>query len=289
MCKGRTAVPFRVIAGVEFLDVEKGSLMKRIGVPLALLASCLSLAAQKKKDDAPSVAELAAITARGRSIAEYDIAAWHATDAIQDLKPEPGSTRYYIAKKGESGWVVAFGRLNETHDKFLTVYEATQGTRPEFFTAKKYDPPLENSGFYLFAAKAFESALKDLGPVNRPYNAYAMPSETGQLYVYLLPASDKDGVYLLGGDARYTFSADGGTLLEKRQMHKTILTFDFNGKSTGIKKLEAGYHTHVLSNIPEDSDVFYVLSRKPSMPEYVGTRDRKIYVVQTDGTIILGK
>ncbi len=175
------------------------------------------------------------------------------------------------------------------HDKFLTVYEATQGTGPEFFTTKKYDPPLESRGFYLYAAKAFDAALKDLGPVNQPYNAYAIPSETGQLYVYLLPASEKDGVYLLGGDARYTFSADGGTLLEKRQMHKAILKFDFNDKSSGIKKIEAGYHIHVLSDIPEDSDVFYVLSRKPSIPEYIGMQDKKIYVVHTDGTIILGK
>jgi hypothetical protein len=262
----------------------------RIGLPVILLALCLSLVAkEKEKSDTPSVADLAAITARGRSLAEYDVAAWHATDVVQDLKPEQGSTRYYVAKKGESGWVVAFGRLNETHDKFLTLYEATQGTRPEFFTAKKYDPPLESSGFYLFAAKAFEAALKDLGPVNQPYNAYAIPSVTGQLYVYLLPSSDKDGVYLLGGDARYTFSADGGTLLEKRQMHKTILKFDFNDKSSGIKKIEAGYHIHVLSDIPEDSDVFYVLSRKPSIPEYIGMQDKKIYVVHTDGTIALGK
>jgi hypothetical protein len=265
--------------------------MKRIGLPVALLAMCLSLAAEKKKDDTASFAELAAITARGRSIAEYDIAAWHATDAIQDLKPEQGSTRYYIAKKGESGWAVAFGRLNEAHDKFLTVYEATQGARPEFFSARKYAPPRESGGFYLFAAKAFEAALKDLGPVNRPYNAYAITSESGQLYVYLLPASDKDGAASICLAEMYAtpFSADGGTLLEKRQMHKTILEFNSKDKSSGIKKLEAGYHTHVLSNIPEDSDVFYVLSRKPLIPEYIGTQDKKIYVVQTDGTIILGK
>ncbi len=89
--------------------------MKRIGLPVVLFALSLSLAAkEKEKNDTPSVADLAAITARGRGLAEYDVAAWHATDAVQDLKPEPGSTRYYIAKKGELGWVVAFGRLNET-------------------------------------------------------------------------------------------------------------------------------------------------------------------------------
>lgn len=72
-------------------------------------------------------------------------------------------------------------------------------------------------------------------------------------------------------------------------MHKTIIEFDSRDKSSGIKKLEAGFHTHVLSGLPEDCDVFYVLTRKPHIPEYIGTLDKKIYVVQTDGTISLGK
>jgi hypothetical protein len=66
-------------------------------------------------------------------------------------------------------------------------------------------------------------------------------------------------------------------------MHKSILEFTIK------KDAVAGSHTHALSLTPEDSDVFYVLTRKPSIPEYVGTLDRKIYVIQTDGTILLGK
>ncbi|MFY9682078.1 MAG: hypothetical protein WA416_06060 [Candidatus Sulfotelmatobacter sp.] len=258
---------------------------RRFGTPLILLASCSLLLAQRAEQEnkVPTAAELRAITARGRMLAEYDVASWHATDVVQDLKPEKGSTRYYIARKSEAGWVVVFGRLNDTHDKFLAVYQATQGTRPEFFTAKKCDPPLASTDFYLYAAKAFETSLKDLGPVSRPYNAYAIPSETGQLYVYLLPAQTENGIYPLGGDVRYTFTADGGSMVERRQMHKSILDF-------AIKKdTVSGYHTHVLSLTPEDSDVFYVLTRKPSIPEYVGTLDGKIYVIQTDGTILLGK
>lgn len=257
---------------------------KRIVVALFLLCSCALLAQKAERENkVPSPADLQAIAARGRRLAEYDVAAWHATDVIQDLNPVKGSTRYYIAKKTDSGWVVVFGRLNDAHDKFLTLYEAAQGTRPDFFTDKKYDPPRESTDFYLSAAKAFDSALKDLGAVSRPYNAYAIPSEGGQLYVYLLPAQTENGTYPLGGDVRYTFTTDGGSMLEKRQMHKSILEF-------AIKKdTVSGYHIHVLSLTPEDSDVFYVLTRKPSIPEYVGMLNKKIYVIQTDGTILLGK
>ena len=256
-----------------------------------LLASCSVLLAQKaeRENKVPTPAELQGVTARGRLLAEYDVASWHATDIIQDLKPDKGSTRYYIAKKEDSKWTVVFGRLGEAHDKFLIVYQAIQGSRLEFFTAKKYDPPLESTDFYFSAAKAFDAALNDFKGHNRPYNAYVIPSATGQLYVYLLPAQTKEGIYPLGGDVRYTFTEDGNSLLEKRQMHKTIIDFDFDDKSGRIKKIESGFHTHVLSLTPEDSDVFHVLSRKPSIPEYVGTLDRKIYVIYSDGTISLGK
>jgi hypothetical protein len=258
---------------------------RRTALPLLLLASCSFLLAQKAEHEnkVPTAEDLRAITARGKMLAEYDVAAWHATDVIQDLKPVEGSTRNYIAKKTDAGWVVVFGRISDAHDKFLILYQANQGTRPDFFTDKKYDPPLENTDFYFYAAKAFEAALKDLGAVNRPYNAYAIPSETGQLYVYLLPAQTENGVYPLGGDVRYTFTANGDSMVEKRQMHKSIL--DFAVKKGSV----SGYHTHVLSLTPEDSDVFHVLARKPSIPEYVGTFDKKIYIIQTDGTILLGK
>jgi len=151
------------------------------------------------------------------------------------------------------------------------------------------DPPLERTDFYFSVAKALESALNDFGPVNRPYNTCAIPLETGQLYIYLIPAQTTGGVYPLGADVRYTFTSDGSTILEKHPMHKTVLEFDSRQKPTDGRRLEAGFHTHLLSNRPEVSDGFYVLARKPSIPEYVGTVDKKIWVINIDGTIALGK
>jgi hypothetical protein len=265
-------------------------MITRITLAAILFASCALLAQKGEQENkAPTAADLQGITARGKMLAEYDVAAWRATDVVEDLKPAEGSTRYYIAKKTNVGWEVVFGRLSDAHDKFLIAYKATQGTSSEFFTAKASDPPIENTEFYFSAAKALEVALKDLGPVNRPYNSYAIPSETGQLYIYVLPAQTRNGVYPLGADVRYTFTADGNTMIERHQMHKAIIEFDGNVKSDKIKKVEGGMHTHVLSNRPEDSDVFYVLTRKPAIPEYIGMADKKIWIVQADGTILLGK
>jgi len=46
----------------------------------------------------------------------------------------------------------------------------------------------------------------------------------------------------------------------------------------------AGIHTHVLSETPEDTDVFHVLTRKPSVPELIST-EHFIFVVEVDGSI----
>ena len=247
-----------------------------------LLSTAVSLATGK--DRQPSLG-CDPITARGRMLAEYDVAAWHATDAVEALKPDKSVAPDYIARKIGVGWEVAFGRLNEKRDRFLVVYQASQTGSPKEFTVKKLDPPSEDQGFYFAAAKALETTLKDFGKPGRPYNKYVLPAENSQLYVYFLPAQTTDGVYPLGADVRYLASQDGNAILEKRQMHKTILEFDAKNMPKNATKIESGYHTHVLSNLPEDSDVFYVLSRNPLIPEYVGSPDKHIYVIQVDGSI----
>jgi hypothetical protein len=77
-------------------------------------------------------------------------------------------------------------------------------------------------------------------------------------------------------------SADGSEILQKRQMHKTISETPPQPR----KKAAAGFHAHVLSDLPEDTDVFHVLTQDPPLPEFVAT-PHFTYQVKTDGTIHL--
>jgi hypothetical protein len=197
------------------------------------------------------------------------------------LKPEDGAIGRYIARRTDDGWVVVFGRLNEAKDSFLIVYEAIQGSDPQQFTVKKYDPPQNDVAFYLNAARAIATALRNSQLEKRPYNTYVLPLSSGQMYVYVLPAQTNADIYPLGGDTRYLVSADGATIIETRQLHKTILENKPPDKSA---KRVAGFHTHVLSDVPEDTDVFHVLRQKPPFPEFVGTKSG-VYTVRVDGTI----
>jgi hypothetical protein len=256
-----------------------------VAVSLFVFFTSVSFGGEKKAEPAPILLD---VTARGRALYEYDQAAWHATDAVQTMHPPDQSVGRYIARKGDAGWTVAFGRLNGQRDKFLIGYEATQGATLQEFKVKKIDPPDEDTNFYLAAAKAFDTALHDFQGEKRPYNVAVLPAPPHQLYVYVVPAQTKAEIYPLGGDVRYLMTEDGGTIVEKRQLHKSVLEIDPSSIPKNTTPA-GGYHTHVLSDVPEDTDVFHLLARQPSRPEFIGTRNKKMYEISVDGTKREGK
>jgi len=242
-------------------------------------------AAWAQKDTRPTEQDLAATTARGRMLAEYDVAAWHASDAVLALKPDEGVVAKYIARKTEAGWVVEFGRFTESKDAFLIVYEATQVRGTTDYKVKTYDPPKKDTGYFYFAARGIVLALENAHLANRPYNTYVLPLDAGKFYVYVVPAQTVAEVYPLGGDTRFLLSDDGTKILETRRLHSGILELKHSPADAG-EKLAANAHTHILSNTPEDTDVFHVLRQTHPVPELIIT-DAGLYQVQTDGTITL--
>lgn len=234
----------------------------------------------------PSKAELAAIAERGRNLAGYDAAAWHATDAVMALMPPQGSIQRYVARRTDKGWVVAFGRLDRGRDAFLVTYEATEAGAPDRFTAAKVDPPRAATGFERGAARAMDAVMGDFlksNPPRRPYNIAALPADAGSFWVYLVPAPTKPGVWPLGGDLRYKIAADGAKVLEKRQLHASIIEIEPpRGEPDALSVMSL--HTHILSDVPEDTDVFHVLAREPRRPEMIVAKGNT-FTVKEDGSI----
>lgn len=228
-----------------------------------------------------SESELAETAARGLALTEYDAAAWHASDALMLLHPETNTLQRYVARKVDGVWVVAWGRFNDARTKFLIAYEARQKGDSNDYTVTKHDPPLADSDAYFHGARAnqlaTEAFLREAKP-QRQYNISVLPGVAGEWYVYAIPAQTDLAVLPYGGDVRYLISADGTKILEKRQMHKTVLE-----ENIGTHP-EFGFHTHVLSDIPEDSDVFYALTRKAAHGEWIGTKDY-FYEIRLPGSL----
>jgi hypothetical protein len=229
--------------------------------------------------------QLAEISARGRLLAEYDEAAGHAADAVMATHPKQDNDTRFVCRRADATWTCVFGRL--AADKLLIDYEALQ-TSPKEFQIKHHDPPMEDTGFFFAAVNAMMTAGNDFQKTaeKRPYNPTVLPAGSGQFYVYMVPAQTKKGVYPLGGDARYLVSTDGSAIVEKRQLHKSIL--ETNQQVPAGTKFAGGVHTHVITETPEDTDVFYVLTRRPLGPESVGA-GKHVYFIETDGTIKVSK
>lgn len=233
----------------------------------------------------PSAAELAEIAARGRALAEYDQAAWHAGDAVEALHLVRAMVQLYVARKTPSGWTVAYGTFDPARTRFLISYEAKQGANPIEYTVVKHDPVIEDTDFYFHAASAMEVALKDFYASphpERPYNISVLPVKTGEWYVYAIPAQQESAILPYGGDMRYTVSGDGVKILDRRQMHKTVLE---ESRPADGSQPHFDFHSHILSDVPEDSDIFYAMTRKAQQGEWVATQ-KYVYEITPDFSFV---
>jgi hypothetical protein len=263
--------------------VHKKNIAATLMAAMGMLSFCA--AARAQGGGAVSATELAAITARGRLVAEYDQAAWHSTDALMALKPSRDLVQLYVARKIGDRWTVMWGRFDETKTRFLIVYEEQEGADPTQYKVITHDPPVQDSNLYWREARAHELAVGDF--LSAPhahfsYNLSVLPAESGDWYVYLIPGESVDGVLAYGGDERYTISADGGTILDKQTMHDSLTEELTDHPVVAVHTLEHG-------DAPTDSDVFYSMTLDAAAGNLVFTHDHA-YRIGGDGSITdLGK
>lgn len=249
-------------------------------------ALILGLSSAANLEAQPTADSLRAITERGRLLAQYDYVAWHGTDAVVPFVKDEQLVHGYVARQTPEGWVVSFGRLSAKSDTFYVTFDAHQvAARPDSFSVTVFALPRPDTGYLARADRAIELARADFGPVKRSYNLAALPTENGEWWVYAMPAQRYSNAWPLGGDARYRISRDGRTIVAKRRLHNAILEVQIPRDTSG-KKLVSTVHSAVLDTIPEDTDVFHVLSRGFHVPEMVVT-DKYTYRIETDGSIRL--
>jgi hypothetical protein len=241
---------------------------------------------------APTQSELDAISARGRALAGYQRASWTASMQLLAKNTDPWKVQRYVAYHADSGWVVAFGRLNASRDTFyvshIGIPAAVNGTRVDsLFEFETFAEPGPDTDFLVRAAKAMDNAVLALGATARPYSAAAIPADNDDWFVYLTPAADAANVWPHGDDVRYRVSADGERILETRRMHKGLIEEAVTARSDEAR-LAVGRYRTALRDEPEDSDVFHVLVRHPRAPQVVVTRHFQ-YLIGVDGSIRLAQ
>jgi hypothetical protein len=256
-------------------------LLPMVSAVLARDAGAQSVATQQQLDE---------ISGRGRALAGYQRAAWTASMQLLATNPDPGQVLRYVAYHADSGWVVAFGRMNAERDTFyvshIAIPAAVNGQRVDStFEFQTFAAPGPDTDYLVRAARAMDLATMTLGVTARAYSAAAIPNEKGEWLVYLTPSADAANVWPLGDDVRYRVSPDGLRVLETHRMHVGMMEAS-RGTASGDARLVAKGTGKALRDLPEDSDVFHVLMNRPAVAEVVVT-PRHRYRIDVDGSIRL--
>jgi hypothetical protein len=233
----------------------------------------------------PNADSLSAISRRGRTIAEYDRVTWLATGAMTLPSSYQNSVRKLIARQTATGWEVALGELTESGNEFRVSTIATPGMQTTW-ASQVFDPPVADTGYFARAARAIETALVMFHPVaRRPYIATAVPAEDGPWWwVYVYPSPLQEGVWPRGGDMRFRVSADGRVITESRRLHDEIT--EYSVRSARMTAVTADGLSILKGNVPEDTDVFHILQRRPALPELM-TAGKHRYRIDVDGRITI--
>ena len=251
-------------------------------IPLALCLLAAPVAAQGTRTSAPveepTVRALEGITARGRALARFQDAAGRASRALLSIQPDSARVRQYVVRETADGWAVRFGRLSASRDTFFEAYVVTPGASDTAVTVQQRPVNAAAPEVDRAAAAAARVAQEAFGVPTRPYNSFVIPATYGEWWVYLLPAQTDARVYPHGADVRYRVSVDGRRILETRRMHAALELVRMDSDATA--------HAHGAPDheLPEDSDVYFVLTRQPLVPELIET-PRYDYRVEVDGSI----
>ena len=222
-----------------------------------------------------------ALTTWGRWLYAYDAACRVATDTVMASHPDSSRLGVYVAVQVGAQWVVAFGRIDSAH--FGMTYEVILDSTNHVTAFVSYSPPLVAPDVLSRAARAFRTGTRAFGLPSHPFNPIILPQANGTWTVYFVPAeTSSDSVYI-GGDLRYTISADGLSMIDTTRFHATLIVMP---KPPANAALPGLMHSHALIAMPCETDVFYVLRQKPRVRQYVRAGNRA-YAIEPDGEIRL--
>lgn len=253
-----------------------------LGVIIFLSTACAS-------EEIPSEKVINQIIRRGQDIAGYESIAIKATDLLLATKPDQSKLRIYVAVKDNIRWFIYFGRVSDDGNSFVApyTYSCPHGSVEEMREAQDIRVVSADT---LQLARAVKLALNTIisqGANFPSYNTNVFREDDGSITVYITPGNKNPEIILLGGDYKISISPDGLKVLDTTQLHKSILEMPLSAKDD--EKLAGAYHTHILNDLPTETDVAIILLNPQLAPHYILGQNR-MSRIDADGRItILGK
>lgn len=223
----------------------------------------------------------------GRLIYAYDRAAWLATDEVgtRKLKKLKDVEGWFVTDLGDSQFRVTwFGQRAGQRMALLDIDVDVARWDGVADTERSHEDGRPLTVDELALARAQVDAIgRDFLRCTPRYNTVAFPfTDDGRrmIHVYLL-AADSDGKTLqLGGDHRFRYEADGGTLIDAFANTKGCVVFPNDQRMQSIMV------THLNSDAPTEFHFFRMLNYRK--PVYILTASNEmIWVAESKGIRVL--
>lgn len=252
-------------------------------VIMALLMACQSIFAEESR---PAKEVVERVERRGQQIADYERAAIRATNLLLASKPDESKLGLYVVVNKNNVWAVYFGKITENKFHFWYYYSCPEGQFDKMKPEGEFkDAPKD---IYYFAL-AIDLATKAIEPDMRfpRYNTSVFREQDGTIAVYFLPGNTEPDVVLLGGDFKVSVSSDATKVLNKISLHESTFKVPVNMKED--QELIGGFHTHILDDLPVETDVALIILNPILAPHYVTGRIWMSKVDANGKISILGK
>lgn len=205
---------------------------------------------------------IARIEKRGAQIADYERAVIKAKDLLLARNPDKKKAKIYIAINDDEGWTVYFGEILRDKNQFKVA--STYSCPSRSFEKMEAGQNIKfKSKTILQLAKAVKLTLQSIKAEFSEYNVKVFREKNGLITVYLTPKNENPNVILIGGDVKLSVSSDGTEILRTTMLHKSVLEIPFPGEDSRT------FHTHVLSDLPTETDVALILLNPQFAPHLI--------------------
>lgn len=200
----------------------------------------------------------------GRTMYQKDILAAKATDALLASVRGARVGGWVTAPDGDK-WVVYFFDQSPRNPAIIheVNFPDSSGSGPKVGKPGSR-PALEKTAAAMFRARGAALKAKFL-QCSRTYNSVVVPADlAGEKgwYVYLLAATTKSGVAVMGGHARVHVSTDGKKIHNVKAFSRSCINVPIDRKAAGLMV------SHIVGPHPVETHVFMSLLYRT--PIYVG-------------------
>jgi hypothetical protein len=232
--------------------------------------------------DAATQAQLDQVARLGREINDHDQSAWHVTDALMALRPDPpkGAAVGYITERIDPLHVKTTFMLTEngeTREYFSGIVEGSKVLSVENFIADRDAPKATPEQKRQLDARAGLGDAFGRRLCGKPVNTVAIPveDEPGALDIYALASETEEGMIQFGGHVKVRIGADG----EPEGKIKGFANSCIALSATGDGRVPDGAEFMLVITLPEEfgdvpTEIHVFKSLSHGVPLFVATKTR---------------